>query len=51
MQESNESIYSLPLLKVFERGILKEIDQIYEVLRDLLIAWEFIDANSPLIMM
>lgn len=50
IQESDESIYSLPLLKVLERGILKEIDQIYEVLRDLLMAWEFIDANSPLIM-
>ena len=44
------SIYSLPLLKVLERGLLKEIDQIYEVLRDLLMAWEFIDANSPMIM-
>lgn len=44
------SIYSLPLLKVLERGLLKEIDQIYEVLRDLLMTWEFIDANSPMIM-
>jgi len=35
-------LYSLPLLKMIERGLFKEFDAVYEVLRDLLLTWEFI---------
>ena len=47
--DSDDKVYTLPLLKVLERGLLTEIDSIYELLRDLLLAWEFIEGNSPMI--
>jgi hypothetical protein len=46
---AEESIYGLPLLKMLERGLNKEMDSIYMTLRDLLITREFIDANTPVI--
>ena len=34
---------------MLERGLNKEIDSIYEVLRDILMTREFLDANTPII--
>ena len=42
-----ENLYGLPLLKMLERGLNKEVDSIYEVLRDLMMAREFLDLNTP----
>ena len=47
--DDSQNLYTLPLLKMLERGLAKEIDAIYESLRDLLMAWEYFEMNSPII--
>ncbi len=50
-REASSSNYNLSILKVLERGVFKEVEALYEILRDLMLAFEFIGENSPSIML
>jgi len=45
----SETPYTLPLLKMLERALSKDLDSLYELLRDILLAWEFVDSQTELI--
>jgi hypothetical protein len=44
-----KSYYTLPLLRLLEKGLSQELEGLYEYLKILRIAWEFIQVNSPFI--
>lgn len=44
-----DKVYSLPLFTLLERGLFMELEALYETVRDLLLAMEYIDTNSHFI--